>query len=467
MAEQGEATQPMSLAASTVAKGCTLDRYEILSQIGNGGMADVYRARDGLLGREVALKLLRGGSPSESDRARFLAEGRILAGLTHPGLITLLDIGADDEQPFLAMELVEGRTLAGPLDLADVADLGRQLAEALAYTHQHGVVHRDVKPGNVLLDDDGRVRLADFGIARLLGDTVHLTDPGKTIGTAAYVAPEQVRGDPVDTPADVYALGLVLIEAITGEPVYTGPPMEAAVARLHCPPSIPEGLLPGWQRLLSAMTSSDPALRPSAAAVAINLASLASDGDVLAPTTSQPTVGKPARLGWLSTKALAAVTLVLVLSLGALLPHPGHEPAVVGSEVPQVAQRLQGALEDLHLAVADLGNVSGTRFQLGLIDRALVERRYDTAAVHLRSLMSLVGDADRRGLVDQLRARNLVTAARQLLALLSITPGPTPSDQARPTPQAQLSPAPGGPTSGNDHVPGHGPRQHHGHGKPN
>ena len=388
MAEQGEGTQPMSLAASTVTMGRTLDRYEILGQIGNGGMADVYRARDGLLGREVALKLLRGGRPSDSDRARFLAEGRILAGLTHPGLITLLDIGADDEQPFLAMELVEGRTLAGPLELADVADLGRQLAGALAYAHQHGVVHRDVKPGNVLLEDDGRVRLADFGIARLLGDTVHLTDPGKTIGTAAYVAPEQVRGDPVDTPADVYALGLVLIEAITGEPVYTGPPMEAAVARLHCPPSIPEGLPPGWQRLLSEMTSSDPALRPSAAAVAIKLSSLASDGDVLAATNSQPTIGKPARLGWLSTKAL-------------------------------------------------------------------------------RSLMSLVGAADRRGLVDQLRARNVVTAARQLLALLSITPGPTPSDQARPTPHAQLSPAPRGPTTGNDHRPGHGPRQHHGHGKPN
>src|SRR5207249_2710510 len=107
-------------------------RYEILDQIGHGGMAEVYRARDRRLGRLVALKILAGGTPSESDRARFLAEGRILAGLSHPGLITLLDVGVDGEQPFLVMELIEGTTLAGPRQLSEVAVIGRQLAEALA-----------------------------------------------------------------------------------------------------------------------------------------------------------------------------------------------------------------------------------------------------------------------------------------------------------------------------------------------
>jgi hypothetical protein len=444
---------------STEAVARTVERYEILDQIGHGGMAEVYRARDRRLDRLVALKILSGGTPSESDRARFLAEGRILAGLSHPGLITLLDVGVDGEQPFLVMELIEGTTLAGPRQLSEVAIIGRQLAEALAYAHASGVVHRDVKPENVLVGLDGRARLTDFGIARLLGDAVQHTAAGKTIGTPAYLAPEQVRGDPVDTAADVYSLGLVLIETISGERVYGGPPMEAAVARLHCPPALPEGLPPGWQRLLRLMTAADPLDRPTAAEVADHLSSLPTPGAVLppdptesdptepAPTEPAPAVTQRAPMTRLGPRVLAAATLVLMLSLGAFLPHAAQGPAAVESQVPRVAQSLQVALDDLRAAVADLGNVAGVGAELNRVDHALVERRYPAAATHLRSLIAVVRAARDQGLVDQARAQSAVTAARRLLALLPIastttapTAGPTASGtdaQRNPSPKAQ------------------------------
>jgi serine/threonine protein kinase len=133
------------------------ERYRLGILLGRGGMADVYQATDTVLGREVALKVLRGSTASEADRARFLGEARILAQLSHPGLVTLLDAGVRSKEPYLVMELVRGSTLAereGPFDPSEVAAIGVQLAEAIAYAHDAGVVHRDVKPGNVLVDDD-------------------------------------------------------------------------------------------------------------------------------------------------------------------------------------------------------------------------------------------------------------------------------------------------------------------------
>jgi serine/threonine protein kinase len=255
-------------------------RYRLGKVIGRGGMADVYRAEDELLEREVAVKVLRARTATERDRARFETEAKTVAQFDHPHLVTLLDAGIDHDTPYLVMDLVEGPSLAaacadGPLPPEQVGGIGAALCEALSYVHGHDVVHRDLKPGNVLLGGDGRVRLADFGIARLLGDTAGHTATGTLIGTAAYLAPEQVKGLPVSPASDVYSLGLLLLEALTGVRAYTGTPTEAALARLHNPPPIPDDVPDGWPDLIRAMTSLEPAARPAAKEAAVILQRLA------------------------------------------------------------------------------------------------------------------------------------------------------------------------------------------------
>ncbi len=246
-------------------------------RIGVGGMAQVWRAVDLRLGRAVAVKLLRDPAPDPEDRARFAAEARTLAALSHPHLVTVLDAGTEGDQPFLVLELVDGPTLGQRLRTEDlspdeVARIGAEVAAALAHIHAAGIVHRDVKPANILLDASGSARLTDFGIARLVGDTTRFTRTGATIGSPAYLAPEQVRGEPLTPAVDVYALGLVVLEAVTGGRAFPGAPAEAAVARLTGPPALLASAPPSWQGLLAAMTSLDPADRPSAADVAGALA---------------------------------------------------------------------------------------------------------------------------------------------------------------------------------------------------
>jgi serine/threonine protein kinase len=268
-------------------------RYEVQRLLGRGGMADVYAARDTVLGRAVAVKVLR----DTANRSRFESEAQTLARLAHPGLVTVLDAGVTDDQPWLVMELIEGATLADccsgvALEPQRVAALGAQLADALGYVHACGLIHRDVKPGNVLLTGDGRVLLADFGIARLVDGAPTVTDTGFTVGTAAYLAPEQVRAEPVTPAADVYSLGLVLLEALTGERAYPGTTAEAAVARLTRPPTIPATLPRDWQNLLAAMTALDPARRPSPTRIARSLRGIAHGMDAttatIAPLSAQP-----------------------------------------------------------------------------------------------------------------------------------------------------------------------------------
>ncbi len=255
------------------------DRYELGPLLGSGGMADVHRATDRLLDRQVAVKVLRDVAGDPADRARFTAEARTLANLSHRGLVTVLDAGIDEQHPFLVMELVEGRSLSqalddGPLGADETARIGAELAATLAHTHDRGVVHRDLKPGNVLLGSDRRVKLADFGIARLIGDTVRHTRTGTAIGTAAYLSPEQVRGEDVSTAVDVYSLGLVLLESLTGERAFPGSPTESALARLHRDPEVPTTLDDRWRRLLLAMTAPAAADRPTARQVAASLEEL-------------------------------------------------------------------------------------------------------------------------------------------------------------------------------------------------
>lgn len=241
-------------------------------------MADVHRATDTLLEREVAVKLLREQDSSPADRDRFAAEARTVGRLNHPGIVPLLDAGLDPalDRPFLVLELVAGPSLAsriadGPLPSEEVARMAAELGAALAYAHGQGVVHRDVKPGNVLIDAHGHARLTDFGIARRVGARRE-TGTDLVVGSPAYVAPEQVAGEPVGPPADVYALGLVLLEALTGRRAFHGTGVEVAYARVHAAPEMPVSLGPTWIGVLSAMTARDPADRPDAGRIAAMLA---------------------------------------------------------------------------------------------------------------------------------------------------------------------------------------------------
>jgi serine/threonine protein kinase len=251
-------------------------RYELGSVLGAGSSAVVHRARDLRRGVEVAIKCFRPGG-SERDLRQQRQEMALLARLDHPGLVRLHDGGLVEDCPFVVTDLVEGPTLAEriatgpPLAPGVVRRLGAHLADALAYVHAAGIVHRDVKPANVLLGNCGRPRLADFGIARTLEATAATAD-GCVVGTAAYLAPEQVRGEFVAPATDVYALGLVLLEALTGRREFPGAAVESATARLYRSPAVPAGLPAGLGTVLTAMTQDDPRRRPPAAAVAAALA---------------------------------------------------------------------------------------------------------------------------------------------------------------------------------------------------
>ncbi|MFS2241331.1 serine/threonine-protein kinase [Microbacterium sp. OR16] len=272
-------------------------RYEILECVGQGGMARVYRAKDTLLGRIVAIKLLRAeleGDDAAAGRAR--GEMSALASLNHPGLVTLYDAQLEPGRPeYLVMEYVEGPTLAdrigqGALAPADVAALTADLAEALHVVHSAGIVHRDIKPSNVLISQApfpasrSGAKLADFGISALV-DAARLTSPGIVIGTAAYIAPEQLQGAMPAPPADIYSLGLVMLEALTGTRAFPQPEgIGAAMARLTARPEVPTEFGSGWSDLLTAMTSTDPADRPTASDV------FAAASDLAAGRPPRPTV---------------------------------------------------------------------------------------------------------------------------------------------------------------------------------
>lgn len=321
------------------------DRYELGPVIGRGGVADVHRAQDTLLDREVAVKLLRQEATSEADRARFTAEARTLAQLSDPGLVTVLDAGTSDDHPYLVMELVEGTNLAatleaGPLGRGEAARILRVVAEALAYAHAQGVVHRDVKPGNVLVGHDGRVKLADFGIARLVGDAIRHTATGTTIGTVSYLAPEQVSGGELTQAVDIYALGLVLLESVTGERAFTGPTAEAALARLTRDPEVPTDLPPAWQDLLRAMTAREATGRPSAEQVAGRLAAL-EHGSTHDLSPLAPTAGARRRRRLASMMAAAALVAAAMVIAGTGIFGAG-EPTAADRAVPDRTPSVSG-----------------------------------------------------------------------------------------------------------------------------
>ncbi|GAA1327051.1 serine/threonine-protein kinase [Pseudonocardia xinjiangensis] len=306
------------------------ERYELGDVLGAGAAATVYRAVDRHSGRSVAVKLFD-PQVSRPRRPGHVVEAAALGELRHPALVELYATGVDNGLAYLVMQLVDGGTLSdriagGPVPVGTAAAMGARLADALAHVHERGIVHRDLKPGNVLLDADQRPYLADFGVSRLI-DATRVTATGFVVGTPAYMAPEQVRGQAVGPPADVYALGLILLEAVTGRREYPGDVVESAVARLHRRPAVPAGLPDGLRSLLSAMTADDPDQRPSAATVAAQLT--ASAGDTVAGSTG-PAPRPLRRSRWLAAAAASAVLTAGALVMTTATGTPSTPRAAAG-----------------------------------------------------------------------------------------------------------------------------------------
>src|SRR5580692_3213413 len=215
-------------------------RYRLLSALGTGASAHVYLAEDVSLQRHVAVKVLQPGlATDEAFLKRFRAEARSVASLNHPHVLRVFDWGDDTDGPYLVLEYLGGGSLRDLLDrdirlsLSQAAQLGTEVAQGLAYAHLRGLVHRDIKPANLLFDEEGRVRVADFGVARALAEAAWTEPAGAMIGTARYISPEAAEGKPVDGRADVYSLALVLYEAVTGTvPFVTDTTMGTLAARL-------------------------------------------------------------------------------------------------------------------------------------------------------------------------------------------------------------------------------------------
>jgi serine/threonine protein kinase len=332
-------------------------------------MSDVFRATDEVYGTEVAIKIVR--SPDAESARRSALEAQALRRFQHPGLVQLLETGVSGDMTYLVMEFVDGVSLAsmiqrGHLSTGETADIGATLAGALAYVHAQGVVHRDVKPANILIDAEGHARLADFGIARLV-DTSSVTLAGTMIGTATYMAPEQIEDHAVGPSADVWALGIVLLESLTGERVYMGTPSEVIARRLAGPVTLPEGLPVPWRLLFSGMLALEPGDRLSASEVQAMLSTPAfrapwdpttSASDITtivgSPSTSrgsssdetrvrppgvsvmtrQPTANVVnVRRGW---RALAISAIVIVVGAGIAFAFgtSGHHPPPTTTSMP-------------------------------------------------------------------------------------------------------------------------------------
>ncbi len=352
-------------------------RYRILERVGRGGMADVYAAEDEVLGRPVAVKVFRVDASAGEERNRIDAETRMLASFRHPGLVTVYDAGiyesGGEVSPFMVMELVSGPTLRrclddGPLGPEPTALVGAEIAAALVHVHARGIVHRDVKPANILLTaapgggPRSSVKLADFGIARTL-DAARLTTDGSTIGTANYLSPEQVESGDVTAASDVYSLGLVLIECLTGRLAYPGVGVQAAVARLNTQPVVPTQFGGRWTRLLTAMTSRLPADRPTTSEIATELAALCgrdssapdddaevADGDLETRAHVPVPAPRRSRRPWIV--GLALLTAVLCAALVVLLAGSGrHRSPAPAPSYPAVSGQIGVDLQHLEGAV--------------------------------------------------------------------------------------------------------------------
>ena len=362
-------------------------RYRLVAPIGTGGSAHVYVADDTTLRRRVAVKVLQPAlALDQAFLKRFRAESQAAAALNHPNIMRVFDWGEDDEGPFLVMEFLEGGSLRDLLDsgrrltVAQAVLVGLEAARALDYAHRRGLVHRDIKPANICFDDEGRAAIADFGLARALAEAAWTEPDGVLLGTARYAAPEAAQGRNVDGKADVYALGWVLLEAVTGNaPPVADTTVATLMARANQPIVAPFGV-GALGPIIDAAGVVDPDDRPDAAALAVMLDAAARQLDSPAPipitpvlnldartpsaadptemgvTAAVPIVGAPAattavpvvgrksrrRIGWV----VGALALVAAIVMGALyvpiLLKPKHDvPALTGDTLAQAGVELQ------------------------------------------------------------------------------------------------------------------------------
>src|SRR5919206_4827845 len=291
-------------------------RYRIMRKLGTGGMANVYLAEDQELGRRVAIKILDDRHASDDQFIeRFRREAKNAAGLSHPNIVSIYDRGEAEGTYYIAMEYLDGRSLKelivgrGPAPISVAIDYARQILAALRFAHRNGLVHRDIKPHNVLVDSEGRVKVTDFGIARA-GAASQMTEVGSIVGTAQYLSPEQARGTGVDQRSDIYSLGIVLYELVTGTVPFTGDtPVEIAMKHLSTvpePPSARRAELPeALDQIVLRALAKDPDERyQTAEEMDAELARVA-EGYPVSPETAEAATQVLAGAGAIDTAATA------------------------------------------------------------------------------------------------------------------------------------------------------------------
>jgi eukaryotic-like serine/threonine-protein kinase len=328
----------------------------VIQRLGAGGMAAVYLAHDERLDRHVAVKRLHAAEQSEIDARRFQREAKLGASLSHPNLVSIFDTEEDAEYVLLVMEYVEGETLAdalarGPLEPARAVKIVRAVADALDHAHAAGIVHRDIKPGNVLLGRNGSVKLADLGIAKAVERT-DITDTGMVLGTPSYMPPEQLQGGKLGPAVDVYALAAMAFEMVTGRKARPGrSAAEIAQKVVHEPPVDPRDLNPGLPApaaaAIRAGMAKDPADRPRTAGELARRLERGMEGarpvaTVEAPTLTSSQVIQPAtrRTRWVPVAALSAVAIVaLIIGLSSGGGDDPAEPTPAGSDQPRAQKQ--------------------------------------------------------------------------------------------------------------------------------
>jgi len=376
------------------------DRYEVEGTVGRGGMATVYRGTDRVLGRTVAIKVLSEKyAGDEKFVTRFRREAQAAAALNHPNIVGVYDTGDEGEMHYIVMEYVEGETLAdvlkreGPLEPPRAVAIAEDVATALEAAHDKGLVHRDVKPGNVMIDGEGRVKVMDFGIARAVADDT-LTQTGLVLGTASYLSPEQAQGSPVDARSDIYSLGCVLYEMLTGRPPFPGDsPVAIAYRHVNEEARPPSEVAPTVPREVDAVVmralAKDPDERfPTAEELRAALdaalggpdtapiAPAGGDTEIMPAGAAAPPEEGPARPArtWLPV-ALAAAAVVAVAGLLAISlagedaqtdrqrDRQGQggqeEPVEPTSPAPASVEQSLGLFEDVVVEAVDAGQLEG------------------------------------------------------------------------------------------------------------
>jgi eukaryotic-like serine/threonine-protein kinase len=461
-------------------------RYELGSRLGKGGMASVFRGTDRLLGRTVAVKVL--APQFAEDRKfveRFRREAQAAAGLNHPNVVSVFDTGSADGVHYIVMEFVEGRTLAdiiheeGALPPRRAAEIAVAVCRALSSAHEKGMVHRDVKPGNVLITPDGGVKVADFGIARVaVGEPLTVT--GSVMGTASYLSPEQAKGEKVDARSDIYSLGCVLYEMLTGRtPFEADSPVSIAYKHVEEQPTAPSTVNPAVPRELGAVVmkalAKDPADRQHGAedmAGDLRQAAATTDGEATEVISSEdrtavlpvspggpastaplpaPVIREEWRRFWpfaAAAAGLAILGIALALTLGGETPAPTRgqtsppasppattpSPTTPPTEPPVLS--VDEAAQSLALAVT--AAVTGGTLEsddgedlLGRAQDALgkyQEGKLDEAVGKLGELETKVGELIAEQKISQEAASPILQSSEALRAAMQAAPPPTPAE---------------------------------------